>query len=55
MPFSAVEERTFTAVVPYNVVDLPRLAASYSRIRVPLGGRQERRHGGSGSQSGHPS
>ena len=34
MPFSEVEECTFTAGVPYKVVDLPRLAASYSRIMV---------------------
>jgi SAM-dependent methyltransferase len=32
--FSLVEERTFTAVVPYEVADLPGLAASYSRVIV---------------------
>ncbi len=33
-PFSLVEERTFTAAVPYKVADLPGLAASYSRVIV---------------------
>ena len=33
-PFSLVEARTFTAAVPYEVADLPGLAASYSRVIV---------------------
>jgi hypothetical protein len=33
-PFSLVEERTFTATVPYQVADLPSLAASYSGVMV---------------------
>jgi hypothetical protein len=33
-PFSLEEERTFTAAVPYEVADLPGLAASYSRVMV---------------------
>jgi SAM-dependent methyltransferase len=33
-PFSLVEERTFTATVPYQVADLPSLAASYSGLMV---------------------
>jgi SAM-dependent methyltransferase len=33
-PFCLVEERTFTAAVPYGVADLPGLAASYSRVMV---------------------
>ena len=33
-PFSFVEERTFTAAVPYEVADLPGLAASYSQVMV---------------------
>jgi hypothetical protein len=33
-PFSFVEERTFTAAVPYKVADLPGLAASYSHVMV---------------------
>jgi SAM-dependent methyltransferase len=33
-PFSLVEERTFTAAVPYQVADLPGLAASYSQVMV---------------------
>ena len=34
MPFSSVEERTFAATVPYEVEDLPGLAASYSQVMV---------------------
>lgn len=33
-PFSLVEGRTFTATVPYQVADLPSLAASYSGAMV---------------------
>jgi hypothetical protein len=33
-PFSLVEERTFTAAVPYEVADLPGLVASYSQVIV---------------------
>lgn len=33
-PFSLVEERTFRSTVPYDVADLPGLAASYSRVMV---------------------
>jgi len=33
-PFSLIEGRTFTAVVPYAVADLPGLAASYSRVMI---------------------
>jgi SAM-dependent methyltransferase len=43
-PFSFVEERTFTATVPYDVADLPGLAASYSRVMVlPPGERRAAR------------
>ena len=43
-PFSLVEERTFTAAVPYKVADLPGLAASYSRVIVlPAAGERARR------------
>ncbi len=43
-PFSLVEERTFTAAVPYAVADLPGLAASYSRVMVlPAGERRAAR------------
>jgi SAM-dependent methyltransferase len=34
MPFTLVEERTFASAVPYEVADLPGLAASYSRVMV---------------------
>jgi ubiquinone/menaquinone biosynthesis C-methylase UbiE len=40
-PFSLTEARTFTAVVPYAVADLPGLAASYSRVMI-LPGAQRR-------------
>jgi SAM-dependent methyltransferase len=33
-PFTLVEERTFTTAVPYEVADLPGLAASYSQVMV---------------------
>jgi SAM-dependent methyltransferase len=34
IPFSPGEERTFVTSVPYQVADLPGLAASYSRLMV---------------------
>jgi hypothetical protein len=44
VPFSFVEQRTFVATVPYDVADLPGLAASYSRVMVlPAGERRAAR------------
>ncbi len=34
VPFSSVEVQTFAGIVPYDVADLPGLAASYSRVIV---------------------
>jgi SAM-dependent methyltransferase len=54
-PFSLVEERTFTSVVPYAVADLPGLAASYSRLVVlPAGEKRAHMEGVAARSAARP-